>query len=55
MAAKKKAPAMRKGIVEKSTGERYASAAAAKKHEKTEGRKERVKEYGAKGVKKGRK
>lgn len=49
MAAKKaakKAPA-RKAVVEKKTGERYASKAAMRTHEKTEGRAEQKREYGA--------
>lgn len=43
MAAKKKM------IVEKKTGEKYASKAAMKKHEKSESKAERLKEYGKKG------
>lgn len=37
-----------KPIVEKKTGEKYASKAAMAKHEKKEGKKEMVKEYGKK-------
>lgn len=37
-----------KKIVEKKTGEKYKSKAAMMKHEKTEGKKERMKEYGKK-------
>lgn len=44
-AAKKKAPA--KKIVEKKTGERYTSKAAKARHEKSEGPKERKREYGS--------
>lgn len=40
-------------IREKSTGEKYKSKAAMQKHEKTEPKKERSKEYG--GKPKGRK
>lgn len=39
-----------KVVVEKSTNEKYASKAAMMKHERTEGKIERMKEYGA-GVK----
>lgn len=48
MAAKK--PAKKsggRGIVEKKTGERYASKTAMRKHEKSEGAAERKKEYGS--------
>lgn len=48
MAAKKKS------IIEKSTGEKYSSRAAMKKHEKSESKAERIKEYGKAGVKKGK-
>lgn len=51
MAAKKPA---KKGFVEKSTGEKYSSKAAMKKHEKSESKAERIKEYGKAGVKKGK-
>lgn len=37
-----------KKVIEKKTGERYKSKAAKLKHEKAEGPKERVKEYGSK-------
>lgn len=43
--AAKKAPTRR--VVEKKTGERYASKAAMRKHEKSEGASERKREYGA--------
>lgn len=33
-------------------GEKYKSAGAMKKHEKTEGKKDRMKEYGSKSMKK---
>ncbi len=36
-----------KKIVEKKTGEKYKSKTAMKKHEKAEGAKERIKEYGS--------
>lgn len=64
MAAKKSAPvkkssrvvkkaavksAVKKAVVEKKTGERYASKAAMMKHEKGEGRMERTREYGPMG------
>lgn len=39
---------MKKPITEKKTGEKYASKAAKAKHEKSEGAKERMKEYGPK-------
>lgn len=45
MAAKKK-PA----FLEKKTGEKYPSKAAKAKHERTESKKEMVREYGAKGA-----
>jgi hypothetical protein len=38
--------AMAKKIMEKKTGEMYASPKAKKMHEKKEGAKERMKEYG---------
>lgn len=41
------------GVVEKKTGEKYASKGAMKKHEKSEGKSERMKEYG-KGGRRGR-
>lgn len=44
-AAKKAAPAKR-AVMEKKTGERYASKAAMRKHEKSEGAAERKREYG---------
>lgn len=47
MATMKKKPG-KKMIIEKSTGEKYKSAAAMKKHEKTESKAERMKEYGGK-------
>lgn len=37
-----------KKVVEKKTGEKYASKAAMAKHEKKEGKKEMIKEYGMK-------
>lgn len=39
-----------KSMVEKKTGEKYASKAAMVKHEKKEGKKEMVKEYGMKAA-----
>ena len=45
MAAKKSA---KKKIVEKATGEKYSSKAAMMKHEKSESKAERKKEYGGK-------
>jgi hypothetical protein len=39
-----------KSIVEKKTGEKYASKAAMAKHEKKEGKKEMIKEYGFKAA-----
>ena len=42
------ATAKKKKIVEKATGEKYASKAAMKKHEKTESKAKRKKEYGGK-------
>ena len=39
----------KKPIVEKKTGEKYASKAAMAKHERTEGKKEMIKEYGKQG------
>lgn len=47
----KKKPA-KKAVFEKATGEKYASKAAMKKHEKSEGKAERMKEYGGKPGKK---
>lgn len=38
----------KKMITEKKTGEKYASKSAMMKHEKSEGSKEMMKEYGAK-------
>lgn len=43
MAAKKAKP-----VVEHKTGERYASKAAMRKHEKSEPKSERKREYGSK-------
>lgn len=37
----------KKPMVEKKTGEKYKSKAAMLKHEKSEGMKERMKEYGS--------
>lgn len=49
----KKMPAMKKKtaskIVEKKTGERYKSKTAMRKHEKSESKAERMKEYGRRG------
>ena len=39
---------MKKKVTEKATGEKYASKSKMMKHEKTEGKKERMKEYGKK-------
>ena len=39
-----------KPMVEKKTGEKYASKAAMVKHEKKEGKKEMMKEYGMKAA-----
>jgi hypothetical protein len=39
----------KKPVMEKKTGEKYKSKAAMMKHEKTEGKSERMKEYGPKG------
>jgi len=39
-----------KPMVEKKTGEKYASKAAMVKHEKKEGKKEMAKEYGMKAA-----
>jgi hypothetical protein len=55
MAMKKPMPKKAKPIVEKATGEKYKSAAAMAKHEKTEPKSQRVKEYGKAGAKKGMK
>lgn len=38
-----------KMMVEKRTGEKYASKSAMRKHEKSEGKMERMREYGKKG------
>lgn len=38
---------MKKMITEKKTGEKYASKSAMMKHEKSEGKKERMMEYGS--------
>ena len=46
-AAKKANPNLKK-VVEKKTGESYKSKAAMKKHEKSEGKVERKREYGSK-------
>jgi len=46
MAAKKP---MKKMIMEKKTGEKYASKAAMARHEKSEPKSQRMKEYGPKG------
>lgn len=43
--AKKAAPA-KKAVVEKKTGEKYASKAAKARHERSEGAAERKREYG---------
>jgi hypothetical protein len=45
-AAKKPAKKM---VMEKRTGEKYASKSAMRKHEKSEGKMERVREYGKGG------
>lgn len=45
-----KAKVKAKAIVEKKTGEKYASKSAMVKHEKKEGKKEMVKEYGMKAA-----
>lgn len=37
------------GVVEKKTGEKYKSNTAMKKHERSEGKNERMREYGKKG------
>jgi len=55
MAMKKPAPKKGKPIVEKATGEKYKNAAAMAKHEKTESKAMRVKEYGKAGAKAGKK
>lgn len=39
-----------KKVVEKKTGEKYVSKAAMAKHEKKEGKKEMIKEYGFKAA-----
>lgn len=44
---------MKKPVTEKKTGEKYTSKAAKAKHEKSEGAKERMKEYGPKKFAKG--
>jgi hypothetical protein len=51
MAMKKKAVA-KKMVVEKATGEKYKSKAAMAKHEKSEPKAMRMKEYGGKPGKK---
>lgn len=38
-----------KMMVEKRTGERYVSKSAMKRHERSEGKSERMREYGKKG------
>ena len=43
-------PAKKKPMMEKKTGEKYASKAAMRKHEKSESKKEMVKEYGKAGA-----
>lgn len=45
MVAKKK-PAPKGKVMEKKTGEKYASKGAKMKHEKSEGKKEQFMEYG---------
>lgn len=45
----KKAAAKKPMMVEKRTGEKYASKGAMRKHEKSEGKMERMREYGKKG------
>jgi hypothetical protein len=45
-----KMKAKSKSMVEKKTGEKYKSKAAMVKHEKKEGKKEMVKEYGMKAA-----
>lgn len=49
--AAKKASARKstRGMVEKRTGERYASKSAMRSHEKSEPKSQRMKEYGPKG------
>ena len=42
-----------KMITEKKTGEKYKSKTAMRKHEKSESKAMRQKEYGSKGMKKG--
>jgi hypothetical protein len=41
---------MKKAITEKKTGEKYASKSAKMKHEKSESKKEMIKEYGMKAA-----
>ena len=41
---------MKKMVSEKKTGEKYASKAAKMKHEKSESKKEMIKEYGMKAA-----
>lgn len=43
-----------KMVIEKKTGEKYKSKAAMAKHEKSEPKAMRAKEYGAKATKKGK-
>jgi pyridoxine 5'-phosphate synthase PdxJ len=50
----KMAVAKKKPIVEKATGEKYANKKVMAKHEKSESKAERMKEYGKAGVKKGK-
>ena len=38
-----------KMLMEKRTGEKYASKSAMKRHERSEGKSERMREYGRKG------
>lgn len=44
---------MKKPVMEKKTGEKYPSKTAKARHEKSEGAKERMKEYGPKKFAKG--
>lgn len=46
---KKPAGKTSKMFVEKKTGERYVSKTAMKRHERSEGKSERMREYGRKG------
>ena len=41
--------ASKAGMVEKRTGEKYASKGAMKRHERSEGKSERMREYGKRG------